>query len=93
MNPFYTTTSDATPMESAVVVTKSDSTDIVPPSGPARPTRGLLIGGAGNVTVNFADGSSVLITIPATACGVVLPLAITRVLSTGTTATLMVAFF
>lgn len=93
MNPFLTTTGDSTPLQSAVAVTKSDTVDITPPSGPARPTRGVLVGGAGNLTVIMADGSTVMLTIAATACGFILPVAITRVMSTGTTATLVVAFY
>jgi hypothetical protein len=93
MDPLVTTTNNATPLISGLVVSPNDSTALVPPTGPARPTRGILVGGAGNLTVIFADGSTVLLTIPATACGVILPLAVNFVKSTGTTATLIVAFF
>ena len=82
------------PVESAVAVTPSDGTAIAPPNGDAnKATRGLLVGGAGNLTVIMADGSTVLLTIPATACGIVIPIAVRFVKSTGTTATLIVAFY
>ena len=93
MNPFYTTTSDFTPMTSALAVTTSDASDLAPPSGPARPTRAVLIGGAGTVKVTMADGSTPTITIPATACGVLIYLAVNRIWATGTTATNIVAFY
>lgn len=93
MDYFNTTTNNSTPLISALEVTPSDGSDLVPPTGNARPTRGVLVGGAGNLTCIFADGSTALLTIPATACGQVLPIAVSRVMSTGTTATLIVALF
>jgi hypothetical protein len=78
---------------SALAVTPSDSADLAPPDGNARPTRGLLVGGAGNVVVIMADGTSVTLTIPATACGLILPLAVMRIKATSTTATSIVAFY
>ena len=93
MNPFLTTTGDATALQGAVAASPSDSTDLTPPTGPARPTRGILVGGTGTVAAIFADGSTATLTIPATACGFVLPLAVTRIKSTGTSATNIVALF
>lgn len=94
MDPFLRQQSGPLPFESAVAITPSDTVAIVPPSGDvSKATRGVLFGGAGNATVVMADGSVVLLTIPATACGVILPLAIKRVNATATTATLMVAFY
>lgn len=93
MNPFYTTTSDFTPMTSALAVTPNDDAALAPANGPARPTRAILVGGAGTIAVTMADGSNVTITIPATACGVLLYLAVTRIKSTGTTATNVAAFY
>lgn len=93
MNPLYTTTGDFTPMVSGLAVTTNDSTNLVPPSGPARPTRAILVGGAGTIKVTMADGSPVTLTIPATACGVLLYLSVTRIWATGTTATSVVAFY
>jgi hypothetical protein len=50
----------------------------------AQPTRGLAVGAAGTVTVDFADGgSNVTLTLPAG----VHPLRVTKVYATGTAAT------
>lgn len=82
------------PVESAVAITPSNTVAIAPPNGdPLKATRGVLFGGAGTATVVMADGSVVLLTIPATACGSIMPIAITRVNATGTTCTAMVAFY
>ena len=78
--------------ESAMAVTPSAS-QLVPPNlrGPA--TKGLMVGGAGNLVVTMADGTGpITIPIPATACGVMLPLAVTYVLA-ATTATGINAFY
>lgn len=71
------------PHEDAHVVVPADASDIAPFA-----TR-LWIGGAGNIKVNTLAGSTVTIVgIPA---GTLLPLTVTRVFSTGTTATSIVA--
>jgi hypothetical protein len=71
------------PGVSAVAVTPSDAADL------AYTTRMLYIGGAGNLTVKMADG--VNCTFTAVPAGSTLPLRVTRVLATGTTATSIVA--
>lgn len=79
------------PVESAVAVTVGGGA-IVPPNGDAnKATRAILVGGAGNLTVTMADGSSVALTIPATACGVLIPIAIKA--TTAGTASNVVAFY
>lgn len=93
MNPFYTTTNDTSPMQSGLAVTPNDGADLVPPSGPARPTRGILVGSTGTVALVMADGSGVTITVPATGCGFLLSLAVKRILATGTSAGSIVAFY
>jgi hypothetical protein len=93
MNPFYITTNDDSPMQSALAVAPNDAVDLVPPTGPARPTRAIQVGGAGNVAIGMADGSTATLIIPATACGFLLSLAVNRVYATGTTATSIVAFY
>jgi hypothetical protein len=93
MNPFYVTTNDASPMQSALAVTPNDAANLVPPTGPARPTRAIMVGGAGNVALVMADGSTATLTIPATACGFLLSLSVNRIMATGTTATGIVAFY
>ncbi len=71
--------------ESAVAVTPSDSTAF------SVPTKYLYVGGAGNVTLIDAAGNSVLFqTVPA---GAIIPIACTKVMSTGTAATKIVAMF
>jgi hypothetical protein len=71
--------SDVAPYISAAAVTPSDSTDLT------WITRGLYIGGAGNVAVNMADGTTV--TFYGCLAGTVLNFCVSRVLATGTTAT------
>lgn len=70
------------PAESAVAVTASNTTVFAP-------TRGVYVAGAGNLAVTFADGSEV--TLTNIAAGVVHPLSVVQVKSTGTTATGIVA--
>ena len=79
------------PVESAVAVTVGGGA-IVPPSGDAnKATRAILVGGAGTITVTMADGTSVTLTFPATACGLMIPIAIKA--TTAGTATAVVAFY
>ncbi len=93
MDPFFRSASPL-PVESALTVTPSDTTNLVPPSGDAnKATRGLLIGGAGTVKVDMADATTVTMTFPATACGLLIPVAVKKVYATGTTATAIVAFY
>lgn len=55
-----------------------------------KPTAGLWVGGPGNVTVEMAgDGGSAL--FPGVSAGTMLPISVTRVMATGTTATLITA--
>lgn len=76
----------AAPGWDAEAVTPHDSTGFT--NGTAR---GLYVGGAGNVTLLTAAGTTVVFSsVPA---GTVLPVSCKRVNSTGTTATLMTAIF
>jgi hypothetical protein len=79
-NNFVGNTSPATIAEA---VTPSDSADLTNVS------RALWIGGAGNISVIMANGSTVLFS--GIAAGTMLPLRVSRVRSTSTTATLIVA--
>lgn len=65
-------------------VTTSDSSEI-------DPTRGLYIGGAGNIKVDTAAGTTV--TLNSAAAGSVLPIRVKKVYATGTTATNIVALY
>jgi hypothetical protein len=70
----------------AGVVTPSDATVF------AYPTRGLYIGGTGNVTVSFgATAGAAIVTFTAVPVGTFLPIAVSQVRATGTTATLIIA--
>lgn len=68
-----------------VAVTKSDST-VLPV------TRGIWVGGAGDVAVIFT-GQTTAVTLSAVPAGYLLPVEVTKVMSTNTTATLMVALY
>lgn len=66
-------------------VTPSDATVF------SQPTRSLWVGGAGNVAVRMLDGTTPIFT--AVAAGALLPIRVDKVLSTGTTATLIVGLY
>jgi len=67
----------------AAAVTKSDATVFSPPA------RGIHVGGTGAIQVDMAGGQTAVLFsgIPS---GTFLPLAVTKIYSTNTTATLMV---
>jgi hypothetical protein len=70
--------------QSAVVVSPSDTNTLAP-------TRGLYIGGAGNIAVTMSDGTTV--TFTGVTAGVIFPVSVTQVKATGTTATNIVAVY
>lgn len=55
------------------------------------PTRGLFIGGSGNLKVMTAAGSTV--TLTGVAAGSILPVSVKRVFATGTTASNIAALY
>lgn len=68
-------------------VTPDDDNDL-----PDTPTRGVLVGVAGDVSViGFGDENPV--TLPALVAGVIHPISVKRIRSTGTTATSIVAVY
>jgi hypothetical protein len=71
------------PASGAVAVTKSDVTTLAG-------VRGLYVGGAGDVAV-MPTGSTVAVTFSSVPAGSVLPIRVTKVMSTNTTATNIVA--
>jgi len=77
---------EVTNKTSAVAVTPNDATALV--SGA---TKGLYVGGAGNVAVTMADGSNA--TFNGLSIGVVHPISVTHVKLTGTTATNILALY
>jgi hypothetical protein len=74
------------PAISAFAVTPSDTDEL------AKVTRGLYVGVAGDV-VAVLIGDSASVTFKALAAGVVHPLRVRKVLSTGTTATNLLGMF
>lgn len=68
----------------AFAVTPSDVTVFSPEA------RGLYVGGAGNVAVVTKGGTTV--TFTGVAAGTVLPIRVTKVMSTNTTATAIIGF-
>lgn len=70
------------PASDAFAVTPNDSTDL------SFIARSLFVGGAGDISVVTLEGTTVSFTVPA---GFILPLEVSRVRSTGTTATGIVA--
>lgn len=75
--------SEVSPAQSWVSVTASDTTELAP-------TKSLFIGGAGNIAVQGSDGNSEIFAVTA---GYILPVRAVKVLSTGTTATSIIAFY
>lgn len=72
---------DEGPAFRLVAITPNDSTDLI-----QHGLRALWVGGAGNVAIRaLSDGSAV--TIAGVPAGTLLPIAVARVLATGTTAT------
>jgi len=74
----------------AASVTPDDSNDLPENSG-KDPVRAVWIGGAGNLRVNTADGSDVIFV--GCLAGSMLPISVTRVYSTSTTATSIVVVY
>jgi hypothetical protein len=74
------------PAVNAAAITPSDTTDLT------QFTRFLYVGGTGDVTVNMA-GTGATILFKAIPVGTVLPIRVSRVLATGTTATNLVALW
>jgi hypothetical protein len=80
---YLSATSMSYPAEHAEAVTPSDSTDLLIVS------RALWIGGAGNISVVMSSG--VTVTFSGILAGSMLPIRVSRVRSTSTTATNIVA--
>lgn len=73
------------PATSGEAITKSDTANF------AQVSRGIYVGGTGDVVVVFAD--DVALTFSAVPAGTLLPVRAKRVNSTSTTATLMLALY
>ena len=77
----------ANPATSAVVVTPSDSADL------AEPCRAIYVGGTGNLAVKTLGNAAATVLFSAVPAGAVLPIRCSRIMSTNTTATLIVALW
>ena len=73
------------PPEEAAVIVPDDAADL------ACVTRAIYVGGGGDLRVRMQGGAEV--TFPAVPAGAMLPLRLTRVLATGTTATGLVGLW
>lgn len=82
--------SEWSPVTKVVLVTPSDTADIDTSSVP---TRGISFGTAGVLVVIDAKGNTVSIPSGALTAGIIHPLRVTRVKSTNTTASDIVAYF
>ena len=82
--PAYRTADATVSAYDAAAVTLSDSTELAP-------TRALYIGGSGNLKVTMAYGTDV--TFSGLSAGSILPIQVTKVWATGSTATLVVALY
>jgi hypothetical protein len=78
-------TSYVDPAKQGAVITPSDTTNFS-----FGFTRGLYVGGAGNISAEMANGTVVFFNVVA---GSVLPLRVTRVNATGTTASNIVGLY
>lgn len=82
--PSYRTADATVSAYDAATVTPSDSTVL-------RPTRGIYVGTGGNIAVQMTLGNTV--TLVGVLGGSILPIQVVKVLSTGTTASNMVALY
>lgn len=83
--PSYRTADATVSSYTAAAVTPSDATAL-------RPTRGIYIGGSGDVKVDMAvDGEA--ITFAGVTAGSILPIQVVKIYETDTTATDMVALY
>jgi len=78
---------DSKPATQAFVISPSDTADL-----PGGFTRGIYVGGTGNLRVDMIEGPGDVL-FQAVPAGTVLPIRVKKVWSTNTTATLMVGMF
>ena len=81
----YRTSNATVSAHSAEAVTPSDSTVL-------KPTRGLFVGGAGDVKVDMVENGTAIV-FTSVLAGTVLPIQVTRVYSTDTDASNIVALY
>lgn len=78
-------TTQVNPANGAFAITPSNTNDL------ARVTRGIYVGGTGNLKVDMDDGTTV--TFTSIAAGVIHPIKAQRVYATGTTATSIIGVY
>jgi len=81
----YPDYSSSSPAQGAFNITPSDSANVT------HTTRGIFVGGAGNLSVVMASGESAFFT--GVLAGTIYPICVTKVLSSGTTATSLVGLY
>ena len=72
------------PASRGIAVTPNDATDI------SEVSRGIWVGAGGDLSVVFVDGGAPIV-LSAVASGTLLPVRVSRVMATGTTASAIVA--
>lgn len=77
---------DTAPTNNYATVTPSDTIEL------PQPTRGVYVGGAGNIALVGQPGSTA-VTFVGVAAGTILPIRASRVMSTNTTASNIVALY
>lgn len=77
--------SEWAPATKAAAITGSDTVDL------ADVSRGIYVGGAGDIKVDMANGGTV--TLSGALAGSILPIRVSRVYSTGTTATNLINLY
>lgn len=75
----------------AIAITKSDTVQIADAAGKVVSTRAIYVGGTGNISCIMDKGQTVLFS--AVPVGTILPIETSQVLSTNTTATLLIALY
>lgn len=83
--PGFSVQNHMSPAEYGVAVTPSDSTDL------PQVARALYVGTGGDLNIDFADGSTVL--LPSVLGGVIVPVRARRVRATLTTASNIIALY
>ena len=79
------------PAVGAFAITKSDTTVFDNIGANPPPARSIYVGGAGDLSVIMSDDSAV--TFSSVPAGMVIPITVKKVMSTGTTATLLIGLY
>lgn len=77
----------------AVPITTSDTVQIKDANGAVIQTRGIYVGGAGNIAVLMDKKGAAAVTFTGVPVGTILPIETSQVMATNTTATLLLALY